>query len=137
MKKKSPSVLDNIKPTLTVLAHAMEFQRRVARVGFDWPRVEQVLGKIEEELREIRHEIAQGAVHDRLEDEIGDLLFVCVNLARHLKVDPEAALQRANAKFERRFRRIEALLTERGRKPHESTLEEMDALWDHAKSEER
>lgn len=137
MKKKSPGVLDDINPGLTVLAHALEFQRRVARVGFDWPRVEQVLGKIEEELQEIRHEIAQRAGHDRLEDEIGDLLFVCVNLARHLKVDPESALQRANAKFERRFRRIEALLAERGRKPEQSTLEEMDALWSHAKSEER
>jgi MazG family protein len=137
MKIKPESVLDNIQSSLTALAHALEFQRRVARVGFDWPQVEQVLGKIEEELREIRHEIAQGAGHDRLEDEIGDLLFVCVNLARHLDVAPEAALQRANAKFERRFRRIEALLAERGRKPQESTLEEMDALWSHAKSEER
>ena len=137
MKIKPESVLDDINYSLTALAHALEFQRRVARVGFDWPRVEQVLSKIEEEMHEIRHEIAQGAGHDRLEDEIGDLLFVCVNLARHLDVDPEAALRRANAKFERRFRRIEALLAERGRKPHESTLEEMDALWNHAKSEER
>ncbi|MDP1709240.1 MAG: MazG family protein [Gammaproteobacteria bacterium] len=131
------SVLDGVDACLPALAHAMEFQHRVAAVGFDWPQVSQVLEKIEEELQEIRHEIKQVAGHDRLEDEIGDLLFVCVNLARHMKVNPEAALQRANAKFERRFRRIEELLAQRGRGPDESNLEEMDDLWNQVKSEER
>lgn len=131
------SVLDGVDTCLPALAHAMEFQHRVAVVGFDWPQVSQVLEKIEEELREIRHEIREAAGHDRLEDEIGDLLFVCVNLARHMQVNPEAALQRANAKFERRFRRIEELLAHSGRGPDDSTLEEMDGLWNQVKSEER
>ncbi len=131
------SVLDGVDASLSALAHAEEFQHRVAAVGFDWPQVDQVLEKIEEELGEIRHEIDVGAGHDRLEDEIGDLLFVCVNLARHMKVNPEAALQRANVKFARRFRRIEEMLSQRGGRPHESTLEEMDDLWNQAKLEER
>ena len=131
------SVLDGVDASLSALAHAEEFQRRVAAVGFDWPQVDQVLEKIEEELGEIRHEIDVGAGHDRLEDEIGDLLFVCVNLARHLKVNSERALQRANVKFARRFRRIEEMLSQRGRRPDESTLEEMDDLWNQVKSEER
>ncbi|MEW6353249.1 MAG: MazG nucleotide pyrophosphohydrolase domain-containing protein [Pseudomonadota bacterium] len=130
------SILEDITDTLPVLARALAFQNRAAEVGFDWPAVTYVLEKIEEELLEIRHEIAQAADVDRLEDEVGDLMFVCVNLARHLRVDPEAALRRANAKFERRFRRIEALLAERGRTPQKSSLEEMDALWDQVKSEE-
>ncbi|MEO6697595.1 MAG: MazG nucleotide pyrophosphohydrolase domain-containing protein [Gammaproteobacteria bacterium] len=132
-----PSILDDIDASLPVLQQATEFQKRVARVGFDWPQVSLVLAKIEEELHEIRQEISAGSSHDRMEDEIGDLLFVCINLARHLQVDPEQALRRVNAKFERRFRRIEALLGERGRRPEQSTLEEMDALWDQAKSEEK
>lgn len=131
------SVLDGVDASLPALAHAMEFQHRVATVGFDWPQVSQVLEKIEEELQEIRDEIREAAGHDRLEDEIGDLLFVCVNLARHMKVNPEAALQRANAKFERRFLRIEEMLAQSGRGPDDSTLEEMDGLWNQVKSEER
>jgi MazG family protein len=131
------SVLDSVDACLPALAHAMEFQRRVAVVGFDWPQVSQVLEKIEEELQEIRDVIREAAGHDRLEDEIGDLLFVCVNLARHMKVNPETALQRANAKFERRFRRIEEMLAQSGRGPDDSTLEEMDSLWNQVKSEER
>ena len=132
-----PSVLDGVGASLSALEHAEEFQCRVAAVGFDWPQVDQVLEKIEEELAEIRQELELGAAHDRLEDEIGDLLFVCVNLARHLRVNPDAALHRANAKFARRFRGIEKLLHRDGRTPRESTLEEMDALWDQVKSEER
>ena len=137
MNKNQSSVLDSMEAELMALAHALEFQKRVAEVGFDWPQVTQVLDKIDEELQEIRHEITIDAGHDRLEDEVGDLLFVCVNLARHLRVDPEQALCRANAKFERRFRRIEALLAARGRRPEQSTLEEMDTLWDQAKAEEK
>lgn len=132
-----PSILDDIDASLPVVQHATEFQRRVAKVGFDWPQVSLVLAKIEEELHEIRQEIAAGSTHDRMEDEIGDLLFVCINLARHMRVDPEQALRRVNAKFERRFRRIETLLAVRGRSPEQSTLEEMDKLWDQAKAEEK
>jgi tetrapyrrole methylase family protein/MazG family protein/ATP diphosphatase len=86
---------------------------------------------------ELSHEVAKGGDHDRLEDELGDLLFVYANLARHLKVDPEAALRRANAKFRRRFGYIEERLAAEGRKPEQSDLEEMDALWNAAKREER
>lgn len=137
MNENQSSVLDNMGAERVALAHALEFQKRVAEVGFDWPQVTRVLEKIDEELHEIRQEITGGAGHDRLEDEVGDLLFVCVNLARHLRVDPEQALRRANTKFERRFRRIEALLAARGRTPEQSTLEEMDTLWDQAKAEEK
>lgn len=132
-----PSVLDGVDATLSALAHAEEFQRRVAAVGFDWPQVDMVLEKIEEELDEIRRELEIDGGHDRLEDEIGDLLFVCVNLARHVQVAPDVALHRANTKFARRFRGIEQLLHRDGRTPRESTLEEMDALWDQVKSEEK
>lgn len=134
---KPQGVLDGVDASWPALAQAMEFQSRVAAVGFDWPRVNQVLEKIDEELGEIRHEINSRGGHERLEDEVGDLLFVCVNLARHLRVSPEAALRRANAKFARRFRRIEAMLAQSGRRPEQSTLEEMDALWSQAKIEEK
>ncbi len=93
--------------------------------------------KIDEEIAEVRAELAADAPRGRLADEIGDLLFACVNLARHADVDAEAALNQANAKFERRFRRIEELLAAEGRRPDDATLGEMDALWDRAKAEER
>ena len=91
----------------------------------------------EEEIGEVRHEIVTNAPHDRLEDEMGDLLFACVNLARKLKIDPETALRRGNAKFERRFRSIEADLATDGRTPAQSGLEEMEALWVKAKQAEK
>ena len=96
-----------------------------------------MIEKIEEEITEVRAELGDGAAPERLTDEIGDLLFACVNLARHAGVDPEAALRQGNGKFERRFRRIEALLADDGRGPSESDLAEMDRLWDRAKAEER
>lgn len=131
------SLLDGISLALPAATRATKLQNRAAQAGFDWPHISQVMDKLEEETQEIHAEIAQGAQPERMEDEIGDLLFVGVNLARHAKVDPEAALRHANAKFERRFRRIETLLAEQGRTPHASTLEEMDALWNQAKSEEK
>ncbi len=131
------SLLDNISMALPAATRATKLQNRAALAGFDWPHINHVMDKLEEEAQEIHAEIAQGAQPERMEDEIGDLLFVGVNLARHAKVDPEAALRRANAKFERRFRRIETLLAEQDRTPYESTLEEMDALWDRAKQEEK
>ncbi len=134
---RPPSTLDGVTAALPALTRALKLQDRAARVGFDWPDLAPVLAKIEEELAELRDAMADGGEPARLADELGDVLFVYANLARHLKIDPEAALRGANAKFERRFRRIEALLAEAGRRPGEAGLEEMDRLWDQAKREER
>ncbi len=131
------SLLDGINMMQPAASRATQLQNRTAQAGFDWPHINQVMDKLAEEMQEIHVEINQGAHQGRMEDEIGDLLFVCINLARHAKVDPETALHCSNAKFERRFRRIETLLAIQGRTPYESTLEEMDILWDQAKSEEK
>lgn len=131
------SILDDVPLALPALSRAVKLQNRAARVGFDWPETRMVIEKLNEEMLELSAEIAKGGDADRLEDEMGDLLFVYANLARHLKIDPEAALRRANTKFRRRFGRIEAKLAALGKRPEESTLEEMDALWNEAKREER
>ncbi len=129
------SALDGVPATLSGLTRAMKLTKRAAKVGFDWSEPRHVLAKIAEEAEELAAEI--GGSRDRLEEEYGDLLFVLVNLGRHLEVDPEAALRGANAKFERRFRAIEAALAGQGRRPEEATLAEMDALWDAAKAAEK
>jgi ATP diphosphatase len=131
------SVLDGVARALPALIRAEKLTKRAARVGFDWPTVAEVIAKIEEELAETTHEIAQDATRERLEDEIGDLLFAVANLARKLDIDPEAALRGTNDKFTRRFHHIEAELRAHGRSPTESDLDEMDALWNAAKSNER
>jgi tetrapyrrole methylase family protein/MazG family protein/ATP diphosphatase len=131
------NILDDVPLALPALARAIKLQNRAARVGFDWPDTSLVIDKLNEEMLELSAEVAKGGDADRLEDELGDLLFVYANLARHMKVDPEAALRRANAKFRRRFGRIEEKLAERALTPEQSTLEEMDALWNEAKTEER
>jgi MazG family protein len=136
-KTAKASLLDDVPLALPALARAVKLQSLAARVGFDWPGTAEVLDKLNEEMLELSHEVAKGGNHDRLEDELGDMLFVYANLARHLKVDPEAALRRANAKFRRRFGRIEEKLATQGRSPEQSNLEEMDALWNEAKREER
>jgi len=137
-KGKAPTgALDGIALALPALIRAVKLQKKAAQVGFDWGTVAPVLAKIEEEIAEIRHEINTQAPQERLADELGDILFAVANLARHLKLDPEAALRGTNAKFERRFQRIEHWLAESGRTPEHSTLEEMDALWERAKDEER
>jgi ATP diphosphatase len=128
--------LDGIALALPALSRAVKLQARAARVGFDWPGPAEVLDKIAEESRELVEAHAAGD-QAHLAEEFGDLLFVMANLARHLEVDPEAALRGANAKFTRRFARIEALLAAEGRRPEDSTLAEMDALWNRAKAEER
>lgn len=128
--------LDGVALALPALIRAGKLQKKAARVGFDWGTVEPVLAKIEEEIAELRLEINSRSPAERLADELGDVLFALANLARHLHIDPEAALRGTNAKFERRFRRIEQWLTEQGRVPAQSTLEEMDMLWNRAKCEE-
>lgn len=134
---KPASILDGVARALPALTRAEKLTKRAARHRFDWPEAAQVLDKIEEEIHELRAEIDERAPKARLTDELGDLLFACANLARKLDLDPESTLREANDKFERRFRRVEALLAERGRTPGESTLEEMDSLWDDVKAEER
>ena len=130
-------VLAGVARALPPMTRALKLQKRAARVGFDWAEAKDILDKLDEETREIAHEIAVNAPVDRLEDEMGDLLFVCVNLARKLDVDPERALKRANAKFERRFGHIESELQAQGRSPDSASLDEMEALWQAAKTLER
>ena len=129
-------VLDDVALGLPALLRAVKLQKRAARVGFDWPDATHVLDKIAEETGELVQAM-QGGDRDHLEEEFGDLLFVMANLARHLEIDPEAALRGANAKFTRRFRSIEAALARDNRRPEDSTLAEMDALWDAAKIAEK
>jgi len=126
--------LDGVALGLPALLRAVKLQKRAARVGFDWPDSFHVIDKIREEVEEL-HEAAEGADPDHVEEEFGDLLFVMANLARHMRLCPETALRRANAKFTRRFRWIEARLSEDGRRPEDSDLAEMDALWNAAKRE--
>jgi len=139
-KGAPPSVLDGIPAGMPAMKQAEKLQKRAARVGFDWTDARDVLGKIREELEEVAVEFAKsdGNGNDaRLTDEIGDLLFACVNLARKANIDPGMALRGTNLKFDRRFRRIEALLAAEGRNPAEASLDEMEALWVRAKNEER
>jgi ATP diphosphatase len=136
-------VLDDVPIALPALTRAVKLQWRAARVGFDWPSLVPVLAKIEEEFGELKSAIAEekreaGTLASKnVTEEFGDLLFVMANVARHLGVDPEASLRDANAKFVRRFHSIEAALRADGRGPADSTLEEMDQLWDEAKAAER
>ncbi len=127
------SLLDDVASALPALMRAEKLQRRASSVGFDWNNAHLVIDKIAEEAREVLDAPTQA----EREEEIGDLLFVVANLARHLKVDPEAALRGANAKFTRRFRHIEKVLGARGVKPGDASLEEMEALWQEAKKQEK
>jgi len=124
--------LDGVAVGLPALTRAVKLQNRAARVGFDWPEAGAVLDKIAEETAELV-EARDSGDDARVREEYGDLLFVMANLARHLRIDPEAVLRDANAKFIRRFGAVEAALAREGRKPIDSTLAEMDALWDAAK----
>jgi ATP diphosphatase len=132
----TPSALDGVTVGLPSLARALKLQKRAARVGFDWPEAVQVFDKIDEELSEIKEEIESGSNPERVEDEIGDLLFVVVNLARHLQVDPESALRHANGKFERRFRAMEQALTTADQSFEQHSLEDMEAAWQAVKRDE-
>ncbi|HEX5079740.1 MAG TPA: nucleoside triphosphate pyrophosphohydrolase [Geminicoccaceae bacterium] len=131
-----PSILADLPLALPALMRAAKLQRRAARVGFDWPEVGPVLAKLEEEIAEVRAELAAGGSPARFADEVGDLLFAAVNLARHLGVDGECALRDANRKFERRFRAIERALRGAGRRPEDASLDEMEELWQAAKAAE-
>ena len=130
-----PSVLDGLVGALPALTRAVKLQRRAARVGFDWPEPLQVLNKIDEEIKELRKEIVNGAGMDRVRDELGDLLFALVNLGRHMEVDPETALRQGNAKFERRFRALEDRFAARGRPMDQASLEALEAAWQAVKTD--
>ncbi|MEZ5828837.1 MAG: nucleoside triphosphate pyrophosphohydrolase [Hyphomicrobiales bacterium] len=130
----------DVPVALPALTRAVKLQKRAAKVGFDWPSLTPVLAKADEEMAELKVAIAGEDVEaskKHIAEEFGDLLFVMANVARHLGVDPEAALRAANEKFVRRFRSIEAALAADGRRPEDSTLEEMDQLWDEAKAAEK
>ena len=132
----APGALAGVPLALPALSRALKLQERAGEVGFDWNDVRAVVAKLAEEIAEVEAEIADGSAQT-LADEVGDLLFAAVNLARHLKVDPETALRGANAKFERRFAHIESRLAERGRTPESASLDEMEQLWSEAKLKER
>jgi MazG family protein len=131
--KAQHGVLDDVPAALPALVRAEKLQKRASSVGFDWNNAATVVDKIAEEAREV----AEAQTQAEREEEIGDLLFVVANLARHLKVDPEAALRSANAKFVRRFRHIETALAAQGSSPAAASLDEMEALWQAAKAKEK
>jgi len=134
--KAQGGTLDGVARNLPALLRAVKLQKRAARVGFDWPETTQVLAKLQEEAAELV-EARDTLTQDQVVEEMGDLLFVMANLARHLDVDPEEALRKTNAKFTRRFGSVEAALQDMGKRPEDSTLEEMDALWTQAKQHEK
>jgi len=127
--KPKQGVLASVPVALPGLTRALKLQSKAAKVGFDWPSVDNVYDKIAEEIEEFKT-----APDDKRTEEFGDILFAMANVARHLGIDPEAALRATNAKFERRFAHIEARLAERGKEPGDSDLAEMDALWNEAKA---
>jgi len=132
----SPSALDGVAISLPALLRAEKLQNRAARVGFDWTEAEPIFDKLTEETQEVRDAIQSG-IRDDIEDELGDLLFVVANLSRRLDVDPEKALRRANAKFERRFRAMEAEATADGVKFADLGLDEQEAYWQRVKRAEK
>lgn len=141
LKNRTPeqrSLLEGIPSKLPAIHEAHQISSRAARVGFDWPDVEGIFEKLQEEVRELREVIAEGDDGDRrerLEDEIGDMLFVIVNIARYLKIDSESALKRANRKFKSRFQYMERELAKKGKTVEQVSLDDMEALWQKAKSE--
>jgi ATP diphosphatase len=129
--------LDDVPRALPALQRAFKLQKRAARVGFDWPETEPVIGKIREEIEELKREIESGSGIEKLADELGDLLFAVANLARHLGIDPETALSGTNGKFVRRFTEIERSLEAAGKSLDDASLDEMEAIWVAAKNREK
>ncbi|MCP3672794.1 MAG: nucleoside triphosphate pyrophosphohydrolase [Gammaproteobacteria bacterium] len=135
--ERPASQLDGVAHSMPALIRAGKLQKRAADVGFDWPDIEGPIAKVTEELAEVRAELGVENNQERLEAEIGDLLFACVNLARHAQVDPESSLRLANLTFERRYRAMEQMLATEGRQMSQLDLEAMEQLWVRAKAEER
>jgi tetrapyrrole methylase family protein/MazG family protein/ATP diphosphatase len=136
-ERAGASVLDDVPLALPALTRANKLGKRAALVGFEWPDVAGALDKLDEELGELRAEVAGAAGEAEIQNELGDVLFCVVNVCRYLKIDPETALRGANAKFERRFGYVERRLREQGRSTRDATLEEMDKLWDEGKGREK
>lgn len=132
----SESLMDGVARGLPAFRRALKLQEKAARGGFDWATAREVLAKLREEIDEIEAAMDAAAPRHRLAEELGDLLFGCVNLARHLRADPELALRQADGKFAERFRRMERLLAEEGASLHERTLDELEAAWQRVKGEE-
>ncbi|MFT3808597.1 MAG: nucleoside triphosphate pyrophosphohydrolase [Micropepsaceae bacterium] len=128
-------LLSDVPRTLPALPRALKLTKRAATVGFDWPDASHVFAKLDEEVGELKSALAEGAPPAKLQDELGDVLFVVANLARKLGVDPEAALAGTNLKFFRRFEKIEQALAAKGKTPSQSSLEEMDAIWTASKAD--
>jgi MazG family protein len=135
--QKHTSVLADVPVSLPALTRANKLGKRAAQVGFEWPDIAGAVAKVEEEVCELKQEIAAGTDRNAMADELGDVLFCIVNVCRYLTVDPETALRATNSKFERRFAYVEQRLREQGRTPDEASLEEMDRLWDEGKASER
>ena len=135
--KDDESMLDSVHRGLPAVMEAFQMTTKVSRVGFDWPEADGALVKLDEEVLELREAIREKTDQKAIGEEVGDLLFAAVNVARLTGVDPESALKAANRKFRRRFRNVEEGLAKDGRGPADSTLEEMDQLWDEAKRLER
>lgn len=137
-QKEQFSILDNVPIALPSLLRAAKLQKRCAKVGFDWSELEPTIQKVEEELQEVRDEVSKQPQNTQaIEEEIGDLLFASVNVARHLKLNPEEALRKANLKFERRFRQVEQSILASGRQLEQVSLAEMDLIWDQVKQQEK
>lgn len=134
--RKADSVLDEVSKGMPALERAAKLQKKAAKTGFDWPHLDGVWAKVDEELIELREAVGDGD-KDKIEGELGDLLFAIVNIARHLKIDPGVALTRTNAKFTRRFKYIEHKMKEADLPLHKDHFQKMDSLWDEAKAEER
>lgn len=130
--KKTKSLLDGIPEDLPSLSRANRITRRVSKAGFDWPDLKGILSKLDEEMEELREALSSGD-RRKIREEIGDLLFVLVNLSRFIRIDPEEALKRTIEKFISRFHYIEASLQKKGKSIHQSNLDEMDDLWEEAK----
>jgi len=157
--EKPKSILDGVSSAMPALLEGLKLSNKAAHVGFDWPNIEGLFDKLKEELEELRHEVnqipppgpmpigrgiagARGQVlpeelKARLEDEVGDLLFVLVNIARYLNVDPESSLRKTNRKFRRRFQHVEEALRQAGKKPEDASLDEMEAHWQASKNDEK
>lgn len=137
MSKRDDFLLNQVSSDQTPLSYAVEMQKTASKVGFDWPDIEGVIAKIHEELDELKEEISAGADKARLRDELGDVLFACCNLARHLGISPDEALSGSNQKFYRRFNYVETRVTAANKAFSAFSLEELDSFWDEAKQLER
>jgi len=128
------SLLDRADKSLSKLNYAVELQRIAATVGFDWPDIQGIFSKINEELNEVKEEVDTPNNQQRLMDELGDLLFACTNLARHLNIDPEQAIKMGNEKFYCRFHEMEKIVNRNGKRLIDCSLDELDSYWEHVKT---